>query len=257
MHPADAASFNSGAGIMIKIIALFAAAACVSLAAGRALADTTSPSAPTIEVVVSGSVTFVPDVAQANLGVRATADTAAGAAERMNARARSMIDALHRLGVQDRDIKTVGYSLYLQSPEPRPVTLQGGPVLGAPQPTSSVYVASESVEVTSSVAKSGAIIDAAIKAGADQSYGISFDTTQRDRLYRAALTKAIQKARDEAQAIAAAAHVGLAGIQSISTGESQARVMPMARAMAAEAGPPIEAGTDTISATVDMVYRIR
>jgi len=242
---------------MMHSLAAAAVAALIAGSSAQALADTNLPAQPTIEVVVSGSVTYVPDIARTSLGVKATADTAAAAAGTMNQRARSMIDALHRLGVSDRDIQTVGYNLYLQPPEsPRPVTLQatnGAPSAGP----AGIYVASENLVVTSSVAKAGAVIDTAIKAGADQSYGITYDTTQRDRLYRTALTTAIENARDEGQAIAAAAHVQLAGIQSISTGQGQSGIVPMARAMALQAGPPVEAGTDTISATVDVVYRIR
>lgn len=258
----------------MKLTLAFAASLAALLVVGaQARADATS-SMPYIEVSATGSVDYVPDIARTNFGIKGVAGTAADAAMLLSQHAHAVIDALRRLGVSERDIKTTNYNLYFQPP-----TAEGQAVPPQAQTQSAqaqarttlpvarmpvqqgyyygTYVASESISVRSSVSRAGAIIDSAIKAGADQSYGIDYDSTQRDRLYRQALTQAVANAREQATAMAASARLSVVGIQSISTG-SAARIVPMAaRAMAAAETTPVEAGTDTISATVDVVFRVR
>jgi uncharacterized protein len=247
-----------------------------------AYADAPASQTPTLEVSATGSVDYVPDTATTNFTVRGVAGTAADAAMLLSTHAHSVIDALRRLGIGSGDIKTTNYNLSYQPPEVQP--MQGAAAVPAAAATAApkaagvkapmpvrcypcppgpyyygAYVASETIGVRSSVARAGAVIDAAIRAGADQSYGIGYDSTQRDRLYRAALERAVANARQQADAIAAAARVTITGVLSISTAGAPRPILYGAvRAMAAPAPTtPVEAGTDTITATVDVVFRIR
>ena len=187
-----------------------------------------------------------------------------GAAAQVNTRAQAVVKQLRSMGIADAEIKTSGYSLdYQQDDNSAMPAVSTGPMSGEVHRPISLgyYVASESIDVTVAVSKAGAALDGAIKAGANQTYGLSFDTSQRDRLYRQALSAGVAAARSQAVALAAAAGVQLGAVISISTGGGggptpgpmQGRLMT---AMAAPA-PPVQGGTDTIEASVDVIYAIR
>ncbi|MDQ2817556.1 MAG: SIMPL domain-containing protein, partial [Candidatus Eremiobacteraeota bacterium] len=224
--------------------ALGAAIAC-AFSASLSAADSTPSQPPSISVSATGSVSYVPNIARLSLGVRAESPTAGGAAADVNGRAQAVINALRRSGIASKDLKTSGYTLEYQqppSPEPGPLmppspasggnadqnnsapTATIGVARGFPNESRLVlrgsYVANETIDIAAPVSRAGAAIDAAISAGANQTYGLSYDTTQRDRLYRDALTAAVRAARSQAADIARAAGVTLGALQSISTFEA-------------------------------------
>jgi hypothetical protein len=219
-------------------------------------------------------VDFAPDIARVSLVVRAEAPSASAAASSVNARARAVVDAMRKLGIPDGDIKTSGYDISYQPPPPPPEGLMqpapGVPMPGQvqiqsiarkPIPPGASYVATETIDVKSSIDKAGNVLDAGLTAGADETYGISFDTSMRDALYRKALARAVADARAQAEILAQAAGVRIAGVQSIGT-TSGGMPMPMAmmgmRTMSVAGGPPpVMGGTGTIDAMVGIVYRIR
>jgi len=104
-------------------------------------------------------------------------------------------------------------------------------------------------------------LDGAIKAGANQTFGLSYDTSQRDRLFRQALAAAVVSARAQANALAAAVGVQLGNVMSISTGGGGGPTPMMgARMMMMGANappPPVMGGTDTIEAMVSVLYAIK
>lgn len=266
------------------------AVAALLLAEPTAAAETVGSAAPpTISVSSSAGVDYAPDIARLSLGARAEATSAAAAALSVNGAAQSILAAVRRLGIPAADIKTSGYSLYYREPQPRvvPLSESSNPASPAPAPSPSPsggagrgfpgerrvvvpgmpefffggsYVAAETITVKVPIDKAGAVIDAAIGAGANQTYGISFDTSQRDKLYREALAMAVQEARRDAEILANAAHASIVGIQSIVIGEF-ARPLPFAAdgyVMRSTApGAPILGGTDRVTAAVTVVYRIR
>lgn len=248
---------------------LFACAAFVALSAGvspiaaRAADPPGMGGPPCISISASGNVKYAPDIARVTFGVRAQSATASDAAAQVNTRAQAVVKQLRGMGIADADMKTSGYSLDYQPPDNSGDASSSGPMAGeSHRPISpGYYVASESIDVTVSVSKAGEALDGAVKAGANQTYGLSYDTSQRDRLYRQALAAALSSAHSQAVALAAAAGVQLGNVLSISTGGGgepmpspmQGRVMMMAAAPA----PPVLGGTDTIDASVNVVYAIK
>lgn len=235
-------------GILATVLGMLAIAA-------PALSDTTPQNmtammnmmmahhAGSVSVQGGGDVDYTPDQARVTLAVNGEAATAAAAAADVANRANAVIGALKNLGIGAADITTTGFNLYYR---------QAAPNVGA------AYVASESVNIKTSVDKVGTALDAGIRAGANQSYGLSFDSTKRDALYKQAVQRAIQNARDLAQAAAASAGVKLGSVQTIEItgGGAPPPMMPMARmAMgAAAAPPPMEPGTSTMHADVTVTY---
>lgn len=247
------------------------AALSAALAASLSIARAEQVQPPALTVTGTGSIQYKPDLAHVSFGVRAEASSATAAAHSVNAGAQAVIDAVRKLGISDSNIATSGYSIQYQplQPPPQPMPMQqstsaslapgqsGFPgEIHRPLPGAGTYVAVESLVVTSTVDKAGPILDAAVSAGANETYGLSFDTSQRDSLYRQALARAVTDARAQAQALASAAHVELDGFQSISTG-GEGGPVPMMMRMGAINAAPIMQGTGTIEASVSIVYRIK
>ncbi|HEY5095423.1 MAG TPA: SIMPL domain-containing protein [Candidatus Eremiobacteraceae bacterium] len=218
---------------------------------------------PSISVSASGSVKYAPDIAHVSFGVRAQSQAATDAAAQVNTRAQAVVKELRGMGISDADIKTSGYTLdFQQNDSGMGGSVSNGPLAGEPHRPISLgyYVATESIDVTVSVSQAGAALDGAVKAGANETYGLSYDTSQRDRLYRQALAAGVSSARAQAVALAAAAGVQLGSIIAISTGGGggpmpmQGRMMMMG---ASAVAPPVLGGTDTIDATVSVIYAIK
>lgn len=227
------------------------------LAAG---ADVLSTPAPTIAISASASVGYIPDVAKLTLGVRVEAPSAQVATNAVNQRAGRVIAALRSLGISVNSIKTSSYNLEYREPQtPQPVpdiqpAMQHPP---APQPLAGSYVATQTLEITSPVGLAGRALDAAINAGANQSFGLSYQSSNEQSLYRGALAKAVLAARQSAEAIAHAAHVTIVGVQSISNSPQASDVMAVGYSARSMSAAQVLPGTEAISATVFVVYRIR
>lgn len=252
-------------------IALSVSIASLALSLRPALADPAPTQ--TLSITGSGSVDYAPDIARESFGVRAESASAAAAARSVNEHAQAVIAALRKIGIADHDIATTGYSIQYQQPDLSADAASNAPADGTagtampagqagfpgeihrPLPRKGVYVATETIDVKSMLDKAGAVLDAAVGAGANETYGLTFDTSARDLLYRKALARAVASARAQAEILSRAAGVTITGIQSISAGGNQP--MPMFRMAAPEAAPPIMGGTGTIAATVDIVYRIK
>ena len=234
-------------------IVVAAAIAALVLSMRPALAAEPGPS---ISVSGTGSIQYSPDIAHISLGVRGESTSAASAARSVNTRAQAVIDALRKLGIADSDIATSNYSIEYQSP-PQP---DGGPVpmSAIRRPSSGTYVATEAIDVKTSLLKAGAVLDTAVSAGANETYGLTFDTSERQALYRRALARAVADARAQAEILAQAAGVHIAGVQSLTAGGGGP--VPVERGvMMATVGPapPVMGGTGTIDASVSVVYKIR
>jgi hypothetical protein len=118
------------------------------------------------------------------------------------------------------------------------------------------YQASNSVNVTAPLGKSGALVDAAVGAGANNVDGPTLDTAQKSALYDKALDSALSDAKQKAQAIAGAAGLTLGTVLKVHEGGQSTPVVYAEAALAAgpKAMPPIEAGTQKIQASVTVTY---
>jgi uncharacterized protein YggE len=215
-----------------------------------------------ISVVASGAADYVPDVARVSLGMRADSPSAATAIDTINKNTAQVIAAVKALGIPATSIKTVGYNLQYRERQPQVAPMPMNPSMPTNLPAGAIapgtYEASEMLQVSSPVALAGKVLDAALGAGANESFGLSYQTTNYDSLYRSALAKAVVSARATADAIAKASHVTLGDVQSISNfSEPQPLTRgPMAGQMAMSSAS-ILPGSDAVTATVYVVYRIR
>jgi hypothetical protein len=183
----------------------------------------------------------VPDRAELSFGVETQAKTARAALAANAAEMRRVLAALRAAGATD--LKTQYVSL--------------SPRLGA-QNDVEAYVATNSVSATiKQLARAGAVIDAAVEAGANQVYGPSLSRGDQSDLYRQALKAAVANARESAQALAAAANVSLGRVTAVIEGGGAPMPMPFAAAAKAEdTSTPIESGSQQVSATVTVTFSV-
>ena len=233
-------------------------ALCVALSPFALLAaNGDSSPMQTITVTGNASVSYAPDIALISLGIRAQSASASAASKSVNQRVSTVISALRKVGISDADIATSNYTIEFQAPQiPESVQPTNGdpPAIVKRLVPGPVYVADESIDVRAPIAKAGTVLDTAIAAGANQSYGLAFDTSQRTGLYREALSRAVEDARAQAEVLARAAGVALGAIQTISVGGGQAGPVAMMRLAAPNA--QVLGGTGTVDASVEVVYLI-
>jgi uncharacterized protein YggE len=199
---------------------------------------------PGITVTGTGTASAVPDVADWSFGVQSDADAAAAAMSSAAEATQKIIDALRGAGIEQRDLRTEHVSLY-----PR-TTDDGRAVIG--------YTASSSVHATvRKLDKAGAIVDAAVRAGANEIYGPTLRVDDTRAQYQAAAEAALDDARSRAEALAAKAGLTLGAPVAIVDGGGGSPMPAYDRALAgAESAVPIEPGVNEITAALTVTFAI-
>ena len=204
----------------------------------------------TIEVDGNGETRTSPDTADLDLAIETHAKTAEEAAASNAALAAKVIDALKsKLGDKGK-ITTGGYSLnpeYDQRADQREPTIVG-------------YTAQNSVTVhTGALDLVGALIDAAIAAGANRVNSLNFSVKDDTKARGEAIAIATRDARAQAEALASALDVKLGKVLKATTISEQRPVpirMNRAMAMSAAVATPVEPGDVTVPATVSLTFEI-
>jgi len=218
----------------------------IVVCAGTALAQ--EPRHPPVsQIVTSGQSEsrIKPDRASIAIGVQTRATTAAEAASQNARKQSAIIDAIRARGVSSDDIATSNYNV---SPELRYREGEAPVVTG--------FTVSNEVDVlVRSVPTVGAVIDAALGAGANQINSLAFTVANADSARRVALAAAVADARADAEVMARAAGGSLGALIELTAIEGNPPmprpVMAMSRAVAAdEASTPIESGQQVIRADV-------
>ena len=234
---------------MIKTLALAATMAALPLAA---MAEVTGPtvSGTRLDVVAQGTVKRVPDVAIISAGVITTArDAKSAMASNATAMAR-VLGALRSAGVAERDMATAQIGL---NPQYRYVENQPPVVTG--------YQANNSVTVRfRDIAKSGAILDALVGAGANQINGPTLTIDKPEAAQDEARTDAIKTARTRAELYARAAGLTVKRIVAISETSTMSgpQPMPYVRAQMADASAKSEVvpGEQDVGVTVSVTFEL-
>ena len=224
--------------------------ACLS---GPLFAQQSTPAASSIRVTGESLVSAAPDRVQIDVGVVTQAARSQEAASQNASRLDAVLAALHKVLGAGSDIKTISYSLH--------PNYQYHPNGG--EPTITGYTASNVVRITlDDLAKVGSAIDGATAAGANHVQGIQFTLRDQQRVRSQALREAATKARAEADALASA--LGLKVVRILTVEETSPVAVSVrerdgmfaARAAAATAPTPIEAGTIDVTANVTLVVEV-
>jgi hypothetical protein len=236
--------------ILISAVLLFAV--LLSACGPTTIAPAAQAPVRSMNVSGTGEVTLKPDIAYINIGVHTEKATASDATTQNNTDAQAVIDALTAAGVAADDIQTTNFSIYQKD-----IT---DPTTGAK--LSTVYAVDNTVYVTvRNLAKLGAVLDATVKAGANNVNNIQFDLADKTKALSDARTAAVKAAKTEADQLAAAAGVTLGNIQTINYNENTppspvfyGKSVNMA---VADAAVPISSGTLQISVNVTITYEIK
>ena len=181
----------------------------------------------------------VPDTADLSFGVETRGANAKAALAANSSAMRKLIAAVKAAGGKDVTTQSVWLNAYHGEKGP-----EG-------------YVATNSVSTTIAVGKAGALIDAAVDAGANQVSGPSMSSSEREEDYRQALKAAVEDARKRAEALADAAGGSLGRITTIvESGSAPPPIAMEARALAPDASTPIEPGKQEIEANVSVTFAL-
>jgi uncharacterized protein YggE len=229
--------------IALAAVLLLVAAAVAGVARpeGAHAVDGTGAPSSTDSITVSGSgaVSGTPSSATFSFGVDTRAASAKAALATNAREMRQVIAAVKSAGGRQVGTQSVSVS---QSVD------QNG--------TPNGFAASNAVSATVDIDRAGALIDAAVDAGANQVNGPSMSVADQSSLYRQALKAAVADARLRAETLAAAAGRSLGKVTTVVEGGGDAPVPMYSKAMASDAGTPIEAGSQETNASVTVTFAL-
>jgi uncharacterized protein YggE len=224
------------AGIAVVVIAV---AALAGVGRPEAARGDTPATADTVTTNGHGVVTAIPDEATVSAGVHTQAGSAQEALAQNAKLMNQVVAALKNAG---------GTELQTQQVSLSPQTSDTGQVTG--------YAADNSVSAKSKIADTGALIDAAVAAGANTVSGPSLGVSDSEALYRDALGKAVADARARADALAKAGGFGVGQVSTVVEQTANAPVPVFSAATAKDAATPVEPGTQDVTADVVVTFRI-
>ncbi len=241
--------------VIVLLVGLLAGIAGVAFAKNptQTGSGTEQPPMRTMNVNGTGKAYLTPDIAYINIGVQTENKDASEAVASNNTQVTKVTAALKAAGVAEKDIQTTNFSIY-----PQPKYDDKG------QPTGEItYVVQNTVSVTvRDLTKIGDLLDAAVKAGANNIYGIQFDVLDKSAALTLAREEAVKNAQVAANDLAKASGVTLGAIQTISSygggspvylSEGKGGGMAVAEA----ASVPVSAGQMVLTVDVNIVYEIR
>jgi uncharacterized protein YggE len=217
------------------------------------MAPAAQPPIRSMTVSGTGQVTLKPDIAYINIGVHTEKPTASEATAQNSTDSQAVINALKAAGVAVDDIQTTNFSIYLREQQINPAD--------GTTPIPAMYAVDNTVYITvRDLTKVGTILDAAVKAGANNANNIQFDLADKTKALSDARAAAVKVARAEADQLAAASGVTLGNIQTISYNENTPGPVFYGKSVnmsVADASVPISAGTLQISVNVTLTYEIK
>jgi len=213
----------------------------------------TIPTLPrTITVVGEGKVTIEPDIARAQIGVEVIKTSVKEASDANKTALEAVLAALKAQGIADEDIQTSGFSIYAER-------------YGTDGPLAEDevnYRVSNNVSVViRELDKVGAILDAAIEAGANNIYGIEFSLEDPSAFESEARQGAVADARANAEELAELNGVTAGGVVSVSEvvgnggGYYNSNFAEVSRAMGG-GGTPVSPGQLDLTMQLQVVYAI-
>lgn len=206
----------------------------------------------TVSLSATAKITATPDQAFATTGVTAEGDTADAAMKDQAARMSRVVAELKKAGIEDRDITTSGLNLSPNYSYDRESGVSR--IIG--------YRASNQVTVLArDMDKVGPMLDALVRAGANEINSIQFRVSDADERLDEARAEAAQKVKERAELYAKALGVKVVRVVSISEGggyrpEPMFDMAPRMAMTAEAASTPIAAGDQELSATVNATFEI-
>ncbi len=206
----------------------------------------------TITVVGEGTTQIEPDIAVATIGVQVADTEVQAASSSAQTTMEAVLAAIREQGVADEDIQTTGFSIFAEFGPPDPT---------GEQTQEPLYRVSNNVNVTiRALDQVAAVLDAAIAAGANNIFGVTFNIDDASQAESDARAQAIEQAAAKAQELAGLTNLQLGTVLSISEvigSQGGYFASPGLRADSAAGmggGSPIAPGQLTVSVQLEVVY---
>jgi uncharacterized protein YggE len=227
---------------MYKRLSLIVCSVFVAVAlAGITFAEE-RPETSKIEVLGTGRVMVMPNVATISFAVETNSENAEQAVKENAKRTGELLAALKRIAGEEAEIRTSGFSLspvYEKQDRLRP---------------SGYRVTNRVLVETKSMDKLGALLDGASQAGASRIGSLTFSTDKEDDLRREAAVKAVHQAKQIGNDLAKAANLTIQKIIKLNhTPTGPVRPYRIEAATAATR-TPIEIGEISIEERVSVVF---
>ncbi|MCQ2241870.1 SIMPL domain-containing protein [Treponema sp.] len=228
---------------MKKII--FIAAAVLSLSSCMIK---TEKKARTITVTGTGSITVENKEATLVLSVISRNEDVVKASEENAEKMTAVMKAVTEAGVGTDSMQTSDYSIRQEEAERQ-----------AGKKSLIQYVVSNRLHITvKDVSRTGKIIDAAIKAGANQMTSLSYSAGDTSEAEKQARILAVRDADQKANVLVATSGLTLGQVLSIS--EREGYYSPVRNAVLYKtetASTPISGGSTSVSVTIDVTYELQ
>ncbi len=206
-----------------------------------------------------GKVTGIPDVAQFTFGVITQGGTEIASLQDQNSkRGNAIIDFIKAQGVADKDIQTQSYTI-----EPRYQNLYcPQSSTSCPPPEIVGYTVTQTVTVKiRDFSRISGILSGVAAKGANSVSQLSFKIDDPTNLQNQAMEKAMQEARKQAQALAAAGGFKLGRLISVGQGNVYPQPLYATGEIKGMGGvatvPSVEPGSQEISSVVSLTYEIQ
>jgi uncharacterized protein YggE len=248
VHP-ELSNRSSNSTLKVLVVLVVVILLVLVAIAGVQFGRTKNSSTATISVSGTGTVRGTPDTVTFDVGVHTVADTASAALDENNAKVNALVSALERNGVVKKNLQTSGLNIYQN-------TNSNGDVTG--------FSVDNTLNVTMhDVGRSGAALDAAVRTVGNGIIlnGINFSISDQSSLLAQARSQAMRNAHTAAADLARASGTGVKAVVRISDQEQTVQPVFYANASFAAVGAtrsaaPIEAGRQTVSVSVSVVYAL-
>ncbi len=230
---------------MKKMGKLFVCVLLILMVALPAMADEDDR---TLSISGTATVSLAADMATLRIGVNTVCDTVGEAQEQNSAIMQRVINAILAQGVAKEDIITSDFSVYSSQDYNT----------GAEK---TQYTVNNMLSVTiRNLENTALLIDIATKAGANQMYGLSFASSEADKAYEKALTRAYEDAVAKAKILAQAAGLKLGDVLRLDAANTYGGFYGIRNTydmVAESAGAAIVSGDVTVNATVNAVFSLK
>jgi len=214
---------------------------------------TSQPYARTITVSAEGKITAKPDIALVEFAVVSQGSTVKAVTKDGNEKMAKVIDAVKKMGVEDKDITSTQYNLY---PTYDYQSYRSPKITG--------YNLNQEIRVkVRDLEKVEDILDTGITSGANQVGQLSFDVDDMTKIKKEARQKAFDSAKEKAKEMANAAGVKLGRVVTFNEDSGYnppiyANYMMKAEAMSVDmvSSPSIQPGSKELNLSVSVTYEI-
>jgi uncharacterized protein YggE len=200
----------------------------------------------------TGEARVEPDVATVRLGITRQSPSAATVQSQVNEAAQAILKAIVALGIDRKQIQTSQLTLFPIYAPQKPESVE--------TPRIVAYRASNIVSIrVEDLPKAGPVIDAGLKAGANQLEGINFGLKNELPAREQALREAVREAQSKARVIAEGLGVKLGKVHEVEEGGVSIRPPAFGGAMmmrAEAASTPVSPGEVSVNASVTVRYRL-